>query len=211
MTVTNGETKLKNTAVNGTLNVTGNTTIDKTLIVKGDTTVEKLTANGDTTLQKTVVNQSLTVEKQATFKEGITLGDATTGPQIVHEGDDTIRIQQNDGSAARITNVADGHIAPDSKDIVNGGQLMNVYNHIGKIESQLQAGIAGNNAAASLPQVMMPGKSMVSAALGGFRDKKAIAIGYSRLSDNGRMALKSNLNVDTEKNLGYGVGVGFTW
>ncbi|MFA9624249.1 YadA-like family protein, partial [Moraxella sp. E6BC] len=211
LTVTNGETKLKNTAVNGTLNVTGNTTIDKTLIVKGDTTVEKLTANGDTTLQKTVVNQSLTVEKQATFKEGITLGDATTGPQIVHEGDDTIRIQQNDGSAARITNVADGHIAPDSKDIVNGGQLMNVYNHIGKIESQLQAGIAGNNAAASLPQVMMPGKSMVSAALGGFRDKKAIAIGYSRLSDNGRMALKSNLNVDTEKNLGYGVGVGFTW
>ncbi|WP_432481065.1 YadA-like family protein [Moraxella sp. ZY200743] len=206
LTVTNGETKLKNTAVNGTLNVTGNTTIDKTLIVKGDTTVEKLTANGDTTLEK-----SLTVKEKATFKEGITLGDATTGPQIVHEGDDTIRIQQNDGSAARITNVADGHIAPDSKDIVNGGQLMNVYNHIGKIESQLQAGIAGNNAAASLPQVMMPGKSMVSAALGGFRDKKAIAIGYSRLSDNGRMALKSNLNVDTEKNLGYGVGVGFTW
>ncbi|WII95178.1 YadA-like family protein [Moraxella haemolytica] len=206
LSVTNGETKLKNTAVNGTLNVTGNTTIDKTLIVKGDTTVEKLTANGDTTLEK-----SLTVKEKATFKEGITLGDATTGPQIVHEGDDTIRIQQNDGSAARITNVADGHIAPDSKDIVNGGQLMNVYNHIGKIESQLQAGIAGNNAAASLPQVMMPGKSMVSAALGGFRDKKAIAIGYSRLSDNGRMALKSNLNVDTEKNLGYGVGVGFTW
>ena len=29
--------------------------------------------------------------------------------------------------------------------------------HINNVEDQLEAGIAGNNAAASLPQVMMPG------------------------------------------------------
>ncbi|ANB91030.1 hypothetical protein MOVS_02425 [Moraxella ovis] len=121
-----------------------------------------------------------------------------------------------------IANVAPGRIAADSTDAVNGSQLLGVYNHvdssinnmktyINNVEDQLEAGIAGNNAAASLPQVMMPGKSMVAVALGGYRDKNAVAVGYSRLSDNGRYTLKSHLNADTEKNLGYGIGMGFTW
>lgn len=83
--------------------------------------------------------------------------------------------------------------------------------HLLETEDRLQAGIAGANAAAALPQITMPGQSQVAVALGGYESKQALAVGFSRLSDSGKMTFKTHLNADSEKKFGYGIGVGFNW
>lgn len=52
---------------------------------------------------------------------------------------------------------------------------------------------------------------MMAFGMGGFQDKGAIAVGYSRASDNGRTVFKAHFNADTEKQFGGGVGLGFEW
>lgn len=110
----------------------------------------------------------------------------------------------------------------DAQDAALGGRIdmlgnsMNsgfdaMRNHINTVEDKLQAGIAGSNASASLPQVRGNGKSMMAFGLGGFQDKGALAIGYSRSSDNGKTVFKAHLNADTEKQFGGGLGLGFEW
>ena len=133
---------------------------------------------------------------------------------------DKVTLGGADGTT--ITNVKAGAISANSTDAVNGSQLFDVYNyvnqgndamrqHIDTVEDKLQAGIAGSNASAALPQVRGNGKSMMAFGLGGFQDKGALAVGYSRSSDNGRTVFKAHLNADTEKQIGGGIGLGFEW
>ncbi|SUB26183.1 YadA-like family protein [Avibacterium gallinarum] len=111
----------------------------------------------------------------------------------------------------RITNVADGK---DDTDAVNVRQLKgavgNINNNINKFNKDLRAGIAGATATAGLPQVYMPGKSMVAAA-GTYKGQGAIAVGYSRASDNGKVILKLTGNANTRGDFGGSVGVGYQW
>ena len=153
----------------------------------------------------------------------VSLKDSITVQNIAIQGSD-IGMSANGMNAGnkKISNVADATIAANSKDAVNGGQLHNVYqyvdkidgslrNHINQVEDELQAGVAGSNAAAALPQVRNDGKSMLAFAMGAFEDKGALAVGYSRASDNGKTVFKAHLNANTENKFGGGVGMGFEW
>lgn len=82
---------------------------------------------------------------------------------------------------------------------------------INKQGKEARAGIAGANAAAALPQVYKPGKSMVAASAGTFKGQNALAVGYSRASDNGKVILKLQGNANTSGDVGAGVGVGYQW
>ena len=82
---------------------------------------------------------------------------------------------------------------------------------INKQGKEARAGIAGANAAAALPQVYKPGKSMVAASAGTFKGQNALAVGYSRASDNGKVILKLQGNANTSGDIGAGVGVGYQW
>ncbi|KAA5523007.1 YadA-like family protein [Haemophilus seminalis] len=82
---------------------------------------------------------------------------------------------------------------------------------INKQGKEARAGIAGANAAAALPQVYTAGKSMVAASAGTFKGQNALAVGYSRASDNGKMILKLQGNANTSGDIGAGVGVGYQW
>lgn len=82
---------------------------------------------------------------------------------------------------------------------------------INKQGKEARAGIAGANAAAALPQVYTPGKSMVAASAGTFKGQNALAVGYSRASDNGKVILKLQGNANTSGDVGAGVGVGYQW
>lgn len=121
-----------------------------------------------------------------------------------------------------IDGVADGEISASSRQAINGSQLNTAYNyfnenlnyikrHVDDVENNLEAAIAGTNAAAALPQVRKDGKSMLAFAMGAFEDKGALAVGYSRASDNGRTLFKAHLNANTESKFGGGVGIGFEW
>ncbi|MBV6540152.1 YadA-like family protein [Ursidibacter maritimus] len=109
------------------------------------------------------------------------------------------------------------NVAPGTKpgDAVNVKQLEGVANNLNnKINRQgkdLRAGIAGANAAAGLPQVYIPGKSMVAASAGTFKGQSAVAVGYSRASDNGKLILKLQGNANTRGDFGGSVGVGYQW
>ncbi|WP_249960775.1 YadA-like family protein [Histophilus somni] len=78
-------------------------------------------------------------------------------------------------------------------------------------DRRLRAGIAGANAAAALASVSMPGKSMVAIAAAGHDGESALAIGYSRISDNGKVMLKLQGNSNSQGKVSGAVSVGYQW
>ena len=121
-----------------------------------------------------------------------------------------------------IRNVANGRVAKDSKDAVNGSQLhavehrlsgnMDKLNHrIDKVGKRADAGTASAIATANLLQSYRPGLSAATAAVGQYRGQSAIAVGYSRLSDNGKYGVKFSLGANTQGNVGAGAGVAYFW
>ena len=147
---------------------------------------------------------------------------------------DTTRVVSvgSEGNEAQIQNVAAGVVSEKSTDAVNGSQLHatnqsinrlgDTVNNIGgnvtrlsdkvdNMDRDYRAGIAGSNAAASLPQVYLPGKSMVAAAAGTFKGQNALAVGYSSISDNGKLIWKAQANLNSRADVGVGVGMGYLW
>ena len=126
----------------------------------------------------------------------------------VKAGPVTINSSGINAGGTRVTNVAPGK---DGTDAVNVNQLKQVagdiHNKINRNNKDLRAGIAGANAAAGLPQVYIPGKSMVAASAGTFKGQSAVAVGYSRASDNGKLILKLQGNANTRGDIGGSVGV----
>ncbi|MCQ9124060.1 YadA-like family protein [Rodentibacter caecimuris] len=134
------------------------------------------------------------------------------GPIIGGDENGDVKVSKADGSPTKVTNVAAGTASTDA---VNVGQLKgtvgNINNRMNKMNKDLRGGIAGANAAAGLPQVYIPGKSMVAASAGTFKGQNAVAVGYSRASDNGKLILKLQGNANTRGDLGGSVGVGYQW
>ncbi|MCU0107944.1 YadA-like family protein, partial [Rodentibacter caecimuris] len=134
------------------------------------------------------------------------------GPIIGGDANGDVKVSKADGSPTKVTNVAAGTASTDA---VNVGQLKgtvgNINNRMNKMNKDLRGGIAGANAAAGLPQVYIPGKSMVAASAGTFKGQNAVAVGYSRASDNGKLILKLQGNANTRGDLGGSVGVGYQW
>lgn len=118
--------------------------------------------------------------------------------------------------------MANGRVAKDSKDAVNGSQLhavegrlngnMDKLNHrIDKMGKRADAGTASAIATANLLQSYRPGLSAATAAVGQYRGQSAVAVGYSRLSDNGKYGVKFSLGANTQGNVGAGAGVAYFW
>jgi len=169
---------------------------------------------------------------------GVTIGSGDNATTIT-SNDKGLNLAGKDGAATNINNVKDAELNSTSKQAVNGSQLYatnkkvaglegtvnnlsNVINHhagaidsldrkVNKHSKQARAGIAGANAAAALPQAYTQGKAMVAAAAGTFKGQNALAVGYSRISDNGKIILKLQGNANTSGDVGAGVGVGYQW
>ncbi|MWQ13637.1 hypothetical protein GHJ01_01140 [Glaesserella parasuis] len=119
------------------------------------------------------------------------------------------------GDERRIQNVAAGEISSTSTDAINGSQLYNVAHRLGaKLESegrQLRAGIAATTAMSNIPQVTLPGKSTLGAGIGTFEGQNAIAVGFSRMSDNGRVILKVSAGATSQGKYNAGAGIALQW
>ncbi|MEB4574881.1 YadA-like family protein [Pasteurella multocida] len=130
-----------------------------------------------------------------------------------------------DGTTNKISGIAKGNISENSTDAVNGSQLYELQqkiaksgdnynilnNRINKVDKDLRAGIAGANAAAGLPQAYIPGKSMVAVAAGTYKGQNAIALGMSRISDNGKVIIKLTGNTNSRGDFGASIGAGYQW
>ena len=169
---------------------------------------------------------------------GVTIGSGDNATTITSD-DKGLNLAGKNGAATNINNVKDADLNSTSKQAVNGSQLHatnekvanlgttvnnlnsvvnrqagaidNLNRKVNKHSKQARAGIAGANAAAALPQAYTPGRSMVAAAAGTFKGQNALAVGYSRISDNGKVILKLQGNANTSGDVGAGVGVGYQW
>lgn len=89
--------------------------------------------------------------------------------------------------------------------------MVNIDNRLDDMEDDLRAGIAGATAIAFLQRPNEAGKSIVSAAVGGFRDQQALAIGYARNSDNNKWSIKAGVGINTRKDVNWGGSIGYQW
>jgi len=160
--------------------------------------------------------------------ESVTANKFTTGDTVIDGNGVTIKngpsMTKNgiDAGNKQITNVAPGRIAADSTDAVNGSQLHEVkadmnnkINHlngqVNKLGKRVNAGTASALAASQLPQAYIPGKSMVSVAAGNYQGQNAVALGMSRISDNGKIIIRLAGTSDTQGKVGVAVGAGYHW
>ncbi len=160
--------------------------------------------------------------------ESVTANKFTAGDTVVDGYGVTIKngpsMTKNgiDAGNKQITNVAPGRIAADSTDAVNGSQLHEVkadvnnkINHlngqVNKLGKRVNAGTASALAASQLPQAYIPGKSMVSVAAGNYQGQNAVALGMSRISDNGKIIIRLAGTSDTQGKVGVAVGAGYHW
>ena len=187
-------------------------------LVKPGETVNYI-AGKNIKLKQDGANFTVSTTENVTFTNanvGSTLkvGEGNNATQITSSADG-MKVAKADGSATRITNVAAGVNPTDAVNVSQLGGLKNdihnMNNRLGKVNREARAGIAGANAAASLPQVYIPGKSMVAVAGGTFKGQNAFAVGYSRSSDNGKLILKLQGNANAQGDVGGGVGVGYQW
>ncbi|VEI57893.1 autotransporter adhesin [Pasteurella multocida] len=192
----------------------------------GDT----ITISGDSNLTTETTDKGVTVKLNKdinlnsvsanTFKAGgVTIsadsGINAGGKQITHVASGLV---DKNGNKIHIRNAAGDTL----NNAVNVGDLKTVagdiYNNIDttnkrvdKLDKRVRGIGANSAAAASLPQVYIPGKSMVAASAGGYGGEAAVALGYSRASDNGKVILKLTGTANSAGHYSGGVGVGYQW
>ena len=145
------------------------------------------------------------IQNVATGVISATSTDAVNGSQLhatnVQVNKNTQNINHVEGKVDNLSQVINNH----------AGEFNRLDRKVNKQGKEARAGIAGANAAAALPQVYTAGKSMVAASAGTFKGQNALAVGYSRASDNGKVILKLQGNANTSGDIGAGVGVGYQW
>ena len=230
----------------------------KASLAKADSAVQGLTSK-DGNLN---FNKDPNGNVEVSFNDNLNVKNVTTDRVQVANGPSMSKDGINAAGKA-ISNVANGNVAADSKDAVNGGQLYdtaksvadvigggatvkdgkvvagqngigntgqntvhgaiaainqntaNNFNQIRgdlrKMDRDLRGGIAGALATAGLPQAFRPGKSMVAAAASTYRGQSGLAIGVSRISDNGKIILKVTGNTNSRGDFGGTIGAGYQW
>ena len=126
------------------------------------------------------------------------------------------------GDERRIQNVAAGEISSTSTDAINGSQLYSVAKGVGnrinnlqgqvnKLGNRMNAGMATSAAMANLLQAHKPGQSVATAGVGQHKNQSAVAVGYSRLSDNGKYGVRFSMGANTQGEVTGGAAVGYFW
>ncbi|MGY4679690.1 YadA-like family protein, partial [Ursidibacter arcticus] len=90
-------------------------------------------------------------------------------------------------------------------------RIDNLENKMQKNQKRTDAGIASTAAMANIPQVMLAGKSGVGVGVGHRSGQSAIAVGYSRASDNAKHIIKLSVGVDTQRKSTVGAGYMYQW
>ncbi|HGO5823132.1 TPA: YadA-like family protein [Mannheimia haemolytica] len=147
---------------------------------------------------------------------------ATNGPNTkvnskgvqISDGDRNVGLTINglNNGGNRITGVKAGEKPTDAVNVAQlRGAVTNVANNINKVDRHARAGIASAGALANLPQVYLPGKSAVSVGSTYYRGEAAYAIGYSRISDNGKWIIKATGSTNTQRDTMVGAGASYIW
>ncbi|PNK60986.1 YadA-like family protein [Psychrobacter sp. FDAARGOS_221] len=212
---------------NNTTNIAGNTAS----INKGLNLGDGVTANnyqlGDTvevTGDSNITTSTTAKGVEVGLAKDITVDSVTAGNTTVNNEGVVVKAPANDAGRTDVAVTAQGlnnggntitNLAPGIKptDAVNVSQLSDLgyklSNKIDDIEDDANAGVSSAMAMAALPQAYLPGKSMLTGGMASYNGEAAVAVGLSKLSDNGRWVFKISGSADTEGNAGGAVGAGF--
>lgn len=94
----------------------------------------------------------------------------------------------------------------DAKVNANTKAIHRLDRDVRKNRKRADAGIASVAAMANIPQVYISGKSGVGVGIGHKHGQSALAVGYSRASDNGHHIIKLSTSIDTQKDVTVGAG-----
>ena len=89
---------------------------------------------------------------------------------------------------------------------VNTQAIRKLDHDVRKNRKRADAGTASVAAMANIPQVYISGKSGVGVGVGHKHGQSALAVGYSRASDNGKHIIKLSAGIDTQKDVTVGAG-----
>ena len=99
----------------------------------------------------------------------------------------------------------------DAKVNANTKAIRRLDHDVRKNRKRADAGTASVAAMANIPQVYLPGKSGVGVGVGYKHGQSAIAVGYSRTSDNAHHIIKLSVGADSQKDVAVGAGYMYQW
>ena len=152
-----------------------------------------------------------------------------TNGVTINKGSKTVSITENglDNGENKVVNVAAGDISAISKEAVNGQQLYEtnqsvaqntrsinqLNNKMDEVDRRGRRGVAIAGAMGLLPQPHTSGRSSISTATTYYRGEQALAVGYSRLTDNGKHIVKFSgaSNMSGKKDVMVGAAYGYEW
>ena len=152
-----------------------------------------------------------------------------TNGVTINKGSKTVSITENglDNGGNKVVNVAAGEISATSKEAVNGQQLYEtnqsvaqntrsinqLNNRMDEVDHRGRRGVAIAGAMGLLPQPHTSGRSSISTATTHYRGEQALAVGYSRLADNGKHIVKFSgaSNMSGKKDVMVGAAYGYEW
>ena len=173
--------------------------------------VEMVAGKNMTVKQESNGKVTYATASNVTF-DSVQFGD--NGPKITNNGGN-INVGTATGAPTKITGVAPGEISATSKDAVNGSQLYAMGNklqgQINKLGKRMNAGMATSAAMANLLQPHKPGQSVATAGVGQHKNQSAVAVGYSRISDNGKYGVRFSMGANTQGEVTGGAAVGYFW
>jgi len=195
----------------------------------GDTMT--ISGDGKNIVTKTLPNGGVKVELSNNVKaDTFTAGD--NGPVLSKDGldmkskgignvasgiDGKIYGEKDDNNVANIGDVkrlaTSGVVAEQVEtNVMNKmeNRFGDINNRIGELDNKYGRAIAASNALSSLPQSIYPGRSMISAGVGGYKNHQAVAVGFSRINDSGTMIIKMGAGANTKgkTELHYNASVG---
>ncbi|MEZ7731886.1 YadA-like family protein, partial [Haemophilus sp. 27098_8_127] len=189
--------------------------LNNTIQIKGDagTKVKVYDKQTGKTVEKEV--QNIFVKKdgdalKVSLNPDVTVNSVTTNE--LKAGPVTINQDGIDAGNKTIQNVAPGVKGTDAVNVNQlKGAVANIHNDMNKMDKKLSAGIAGAMSSGNLYHATLPGKSMVSVGTGTYRGETAVAVGYSRLSDNGKLGVKFAASTNSRGGAGASASVGYQW
>ena len=162
--------------------------------------------------QEPVVQGRNGIDSSASGKHSVAIGF-----QALADGEAAVAIGRQTQAGNQSIAIGDNAQATGDQSIAIGTGNVVAGKHSGaigdpstvKADNSYSVGNNNQMAMASMPQAYIPGRSMVTGGIATHNGQGAVAVGLSKLSDNGQWVFKINGSADTQGHVGAAVGAGF--
>jgi len=167
------------------------------------------------------VSMSKNIKLDSIQVGGVTINNQDTAQDpSIRDGANVLNVNGSGNSKGTvITGVADGQLPTDAVNVRQVNALANATNkainnvnkRVDNLTKESRGGIAGAMATAGLQQTTQPGRTTVSVGTATFKGESAVALGFSKLSDNGKVGIRLSGMTTSNGDTGGSFSVGYTW